>query len=267
MAIQDEIPKSRITLTYKTEVDGELEDVDLPMRFLAMGDLSLGTSSDRKTDLDERRLRSAVGSLSQVMTDMNISLGCEVANKIDPENQKSLQVNIPIVGMHSFSPDNFSMHVPRIKGLIVLRRLLEQVQSDISNKKRFRNLLSDLYANEDAFTNLLGELKGFESLRLPQGGKPEPVVEAPVVEEPIVEAPVIEAPVVEEPVVEEPVVEEPVVEAPVVEAPVVEEPVVEEPVVEEPKPTKKSKKAQRKKKGSKRSKKAKDKGKESEDEG
>jgi type VI secretion system protein ImpB len=168
MAIQDEIPKSRITLTYKTEVDGEVEDVDLPMRFLALGDLSLGTSKDRKIDIDERRLRAVDGSnLDEVMQDMDISLQFTVSNKIDPENAEELNVDIPVDGMRSFSPDKFSMHIPRLKGLIMLKRLLEQVQSDISNKKKFRLLLSELYANEDAFTKIMAEFKGFESLRLP----------------------------------------------------------------------------------------------------
>jgi type VI secretion system protein ImpB len=171
MSIQDEIPKSRITLTYKTEVEGELEEVDLPMRFLAMADLSLGTSNDRKVDLEERRLRGSDGAnLDEVMNDMNISLQLSVPNKIDPENAEDLEVDVPLKSMRSFSPDVFSMHIPRLKGLIMLKRLLEQVQSDISNKKKFRVLLSELYANEDAFKKIMAEFKGFESLRLPARG-------------------------------------------------------------------------------------------------
>ncbi len=37
MAIQDEIPKSRLTLRYKTEVDGEPQDVTLPLRMAVTG--------------------------------------------------------------------------------------------------------------------------------------------------------------------------------------------------------------------------------------
>ena len=62
MAIQDEIPKSRLTLRYKTEVSGQPEDLTLPMRLLVTGDFSLGTSKDRKVDLEERRLRNMDGT-------------------------------------------------------------------------------------------------------------------------------------------------------------------------------------------------------------
>ncbi|HEX2580272.1 MAG TPA: type VI secretion system contractile sheath small subunit, partial [Rhabdochlamydiaceae bacterium] len=61
MAVQDETPKSRITLTYKTEVQGEPAVVDLPFRILALGDFSGGSSKDRQIDLEERGLRSLDG--------------------------------------------------------------------------------------------------------------------------------------------------------------------------------------------------------------
>ena len=61
MSIQDEIPKSRLTLKYKTEVNGQPEDVNLPLRLAILGDFSGGTSKDRKLDLDERRMRQGQG--------------------------------------------------------------------------------------------------------------------------------------------------------------------------------------------------------------
>ena len=58
MAIQDEIPKSRLTLRYRTEINGQPEDMSLPLRLLITGDFSQGSSSDRSVDLDERNLRN-----------------------------------------------------------------------------------------------------------------------------------------------------------------------------------------------------------------
>ena len=109
-----------------------------------------------------------IDPIVNLIRDMDINLECQVPNRIDPENEEELEVKIPINSMRSFSPDEFSMHIPRLKGLIMLKRLLEQVQSDISNKKKFRTLLSELYANEDAFAKVMEEFKGFESLRLPR---------------------------------------------------------------------------------------------------
>ena len=38
--IQKKLPKSRITLTYRTVIDGTLREVELPFRFLVLGQLS-----------------------------------------------------------------------------------------------------------------------------------------------------------------------------------------------------------------------------------
>ena len=55
MPIQDKLPKSRITLVYRTKINGQPEDVKLPFRVVVLGDFSLGSSKDRQVDLDERK--------------------------------------------------------------------------------------------------------------------------------------------------------------------------------------------------------------------
>jgi type VI secretion system protein ImpB len=172
MAIQDEIPKSRLTLRYKTEIDGALQDVTLPLRLLVQGDFSLGSSQDRQVDLEERRLRNLDGkNTDAVMKDMGMSLQFAVSNKIDPEASEDMNVNIPIDGMRAFSPDHVAKHVPKLKGLLQMKKLLEEVISNVDNRKEFRKLLNELMGNEEALANMLEQLKGYESLKLPLSGK------------------------------------------------------------------------------------------------
>lgn len=168
MAIQDEIPKSRLTLRYKTEVNGEPQDIALPMRLAITGDFSKGTSKDRQVDLEERRMRNLDGkNTDAVMKDMGISLSFLVANKVDPEQSEDLQVTLPIKSMKSFSPDEVAKNVPKLNGLLTLKRLLEEVISNVDNRKEFRKLLGELLADEEALAKVLEELKGFDSFKLP----------------------------------------------------------------------------------------------------
>ena len=168
MAIQDEIPKSRLTLKYKTEINGQPEDISLPMRLLVTGDFSNGTSKDRKVDLEERRQRNLDGrNTDAVMKDMGMSLNFSVPNKVDPDKAEDLQVNIPIDSMKSFSPDQIAKHVPKLKGLLMLKELLNEVVSNVDNRKEFRKLLGELMADEQALGKMMEELKGFESFKLP----------------------------------------------------------------------------------------------------
>lgn len=172
MAVQDEVPRSRLTLTYKTEVNGEPETVNLPLRLLVMGDFSSGTSSDRKVDLEERRLRTLDGkNLNGVMKDMNMSLKFTVPNKIDPDRSgENMDVNLPITSMKSFNPDEVAKNIPQVKGLLTLKKLLMEAESNVANTKDFRKALTDLYANEEAYKKVVAELKGFESFKLPGAG-------------------------------------------------------------------------------------------------
>lgn len=172
MAIQDEIPKSRLTLRYKTDVNGQPEDVSLPLRLLVTNDFSLGSSKDRKVDLDERRLRNMNGkNTDSIMKDMGINLNFAVPNKIDPDKAEDMQVDIPFDSIRSFSPDQVAKNVPKVKSLLMLKELLEEVISNVDNRKDFRKLLGELMSNEEALAKMMEELKGYESLKLPSAGE------------------------------------------------------------------------------------------------
>ena len=170
MAVNDEIPKSRLTLTYRTAVSGEAEDVALPFRLLVLGDLSGGTSKDREVDLDQREIRNLDGTnLSDVMADMNMSVKFNVANKIDPERAEELEVELPITSMKSFQPSDIAQNVPKIKALLLLRKLLLEVQGNLDNRKEFRKLMRALAQDEQGVNALLEQLKDFDNFKVPTG--------------------------------------------------------------------------------------------------
>jgi type VI secretion system protein ImpB len=170
MSVQDELPRSRVTLTYRTSINGQAEEVKLPFRVLMLGDFSQGSSIDRKVDLEERKLRSVNGrNLSELMKDMKMSLQLQVPNRINPEADGDLNVELPIEGMSSFHPDEIVKHVPKLKALLLMRTLLLEMQSSIDNRKELRRVLYELFSKPDELKQILADLKGYESLRLPEG--------------------------------------------------------------------------------------------------
>ena len=170
MAVNDEIPKSRLTLTYRTDVHGEKEDVALPFRLLVMGDLSGGTSKDSKEDLDQRRVRNLDGkNLNSIMSDMDMNVSFTVDNKIDPSEAEQVEVELPINSMSSFSPSEVAASMPKVKALALLRKLLLEVQGNLDNRKEFRQLIQALSDNPEAVTALKEELSAFDSYAVPSG--------------------------------------------------------------------------------------------------
>ena len=168
MPVQDEVPKSRITLTYKTEVDGEPAVVDLPLRLMVLGDFSNGTSKDRQLELEERNLRALDGrNTDQIMEDMGINLDIVVPNKINPKEQ-DMRVKLDIDSMSAFSPEAVAKQIPQIRSLLLLKKLLEEVQSNVANKKEFAQLLNKLYADENLLQGLRKKLQNYSMYQIPE---------------------------------------------------------------------------------------------------
>ncbi|ATB39306.1 hypothetical protein CYFUS_004750 [Cystobacter fuscus] len=175
MPIQDTLPKSRITLTYRTNINGQQEEVKLPFRVVVTGDFSLGSSKDRQQDLEERQLRSVNGSnINDLMKDMGMSLSFDVEDKISTDAGAKMSVTLPIDRMKSFHPDEIVHHVPKLKALLLMRKLLLEMQSDIDNRKELRRTLYELFSNKEQLKQLLesDQLKGFASMRLPVSKAP-----------------------------------------------------------------------------------------------
>lgn len=168
MAAKDEIPRTRVQLSYRTEVDGEPAKVNLPLRLLVMGDFSGGTSKDRQMDLEDRKVRNLDGkNTSEIMKDMNFSADFTVPNKINPKNSRDMKVHLKFDHINAFSPKEIAKQVPQIRGLLMLKQLLLELQANIANKKELSALLNKLYADKEAYESVKEKLKQFSAYQLP----------------------------------------------------------------------------------------------------
>ena len=165
MAVQDQIPRSRITLKYRTRITGETEDVELPFRMLVLGDFSQ-VPADQRTDIETRQIRGLNGTnLDAVMESMDL----KVETTVPALGGGSEAVSIPIRGMSSFDPGAVAQHVPSVKSLLLMRQLLTELRSSIANQREFRKELKRLFSDDEIKTlkSALGQLK-FDAFDLKQ---------------------------------------------------------------------------------------------------
>ncbi len=168
MSIQDDIPRSRINLRYRTEIQGTAQMLELPFRVMVLGDLSSGSATDREVDLESRRLRSLTDkNLDSVMENMRMSLNFKVTNRIDPSSDSTLDVSIPIKNRRSFTPGNVADSVPKIRSLLLLRKLLLEMQSNIDNRKDLRRVIQEIWSNPEQLKTLQKELAALSEYKLP----------------------------------------------------------------------------------------------------
>lgn len=168
MSIQDELPRSRINLKYRTTIDGIEQTIELPFRILLLGDLSLGSSGDRKTDFDSRRMRSLDGkNLDSIMEDMKMSIRFQVKNRIDPGKEEQLTVDMPIHNRRSFLPEEVAHNIPKINSLLMIRRLLIEMLSNIDNRREVRRVIHELFQQPEQLKALRDALEPYSGYRLP----------------------------------------------------------------------------------------------------
>lgn len=166
-SIQDQIPRSRINLRYRTMIEGEPKEVELPFRLIILGDLSLGSSTDRELDLESRRLRTLDGrNLDAVMENMRMSLSFQPKNCID-SSQEVLEVNLPIKNRASFNPAEVANNIPQLRSLLLLRKLLLELQAQVDNRKEIRNLIFQIFSDPEQLAQLRSELDPYASYKLP----------------------------------------------------------------------------------------------------
>jgi len=73
--------------------------------------------------------------------------------------------------MKSFTPAEIAQNVPKVKSLLLLRKLLLEVQGNLDNRKEFRRVLRALASDPGAIQKLMEELKGFEAFKIPAKGE------------------------------------------------------------------------------------------------
>lgn len=175
MSIQDEIPRSRINLRYRTEINGSAQMLELPFRLMILADLSGGSSVDREVDLDSRRLRSLDGkNIDSVMENMRMSVNFKVENFIDANSEEQLDVHLPITNRKSLSPEAVAANIPKVRALLLLRKLLLEVQANIDNRKDLRRLVQEIWSSPEQLKKLQKELEGLSSYQLPSKHKALP---------------------------------------------------------------------------------------------
>ncbi len=161
--IQDKIPKSRITIKYKSTLEGAYKWEILPYCQLVLADLG---TDDKKTPLHVRGIRT-VKELKHTMKDMNVNLSITTPNKTQGGDE-SLKVDLKFEKMSDFSPDAIAEQVPQIRTLLQLKQLLTEGSTSVHGTRKLKEMYNKLVASPEALKKVMGELKDLqETLTIP----------------------------------------------------------------------------------------------------
>jgi type VI secretion system protein ImpB len=150
-------PKERINVTFKPATGGAQEEIELPLKLLAIGDYTL-RKDDRK--LEERKPISIDKmTFDDVLAKQALSLTLSVPNRLqDAKEGEELGVQLKVNTMKDFNPASLVDQVPELRKLMELRDALVALKGPLGNAPAFRKAIEGVLADDESRGRVLGEL-------------------------------------------------------------------------------------------------------------
>ena len=151
---QSVAPKERVNITYKSSTGDAREEVELPLKILAIGDYR-GRTDERP--IEERKpINVDKDSFDEVLREHDVSVSLSVPNRLTGDGELGVQLSIR--SMKDFEPESIARAVPETAKLLALREQLTALKGPLGNVPAFRKKLAALLEDESARHSLEAEL-------------------------------------------------------------------------------------------------------------
>lgn len=148
-------PQERVNIRYKTETGGAVEEVELPLRLLVVGDF---TSRADGTPVEERKpVNIDKNNFDEVLKAQKVGLTMQVDNLVKPQD-KELAVHLRFDTMKDFEPEDVARQIPELRELLELREALTELKGPLSQNVEFRKRLQKLLDDENQRSSILDEI-------------------------------------------------------------------------------------------------------------
>src|SRR5690349_4970047 len=105
-------PKERVNIVYKTATGGAMEEVELPLKILMMGDY---TGKQDGRPLEERKpINIDKSNFNKVMAEQNLEVAVNVPDKLSKEEGGQIAMNLAFKNLNDFGPDSLVNQVPEL---------------------------------------------------------------------------------------------------------------------------------------------------------
>lgn len=154
-----EAPSERINISYVHDNEGQKETIELPLKFLMLGDY---TGRDDGQPLEEREIISVdKDTFGEVLKGQNVVARLSVPNRLT--GQGDLSVDLALDSIAAFGPDSIADRVPELKRLLDLRTALLALSGPIDNKRPLRELVERVLSDPTLREQLRKELGDVET--------------------------------------------------------------------------------------------------------
>jgi type VI secretion system protein ImpB len=150
-------PKERINITFKPATGDALEEIELPLKLMVLGDFTQQLD-ERKVE-DRKPISIDKNNFDEVLANQKLGLAFNVPNRLEGgEDSQELALDLRINSMKDFGPESLVTQVPELRKLMELRDALVALKGPLGNAPAFRKAIESVLADGDSRTRVLEEL-------------------------------------------------------------------------------------------------------------
>ncbi len=150
-------PKERVNIVYKTDTGGAVEEKELPLKLLVMGDFAQRPDA---TPIEKRKaINVNKDNFDDVLASQKLKLEMSVPNTLAGGGGE-MPVQLRFESIKDFGPESVAKQVPELSKLLELREALNALKGPLGNIPAFRKKIQAIIGDEKTRAQILAELGG-----------------------------------------------------------------------------------------------------------
>ena len=135
-------PRERVNIVYKSSVGDAQEEVELPLRFVMLGDY---TGRQDSTPLEDRKpIDINKDNFNDVLRSQNVSVTVQVANKLAEKEGEEMPATLKFSHMKDFEPESVVCSSVNFSNTFA-EASFEQLSTTITSTRSSSSLVSRIF--------------------------------------------------------------------------------------------------------------------------
>lgn len=149
---------TRVNLVYEVETGGAMVKRELPFIMGVMSDLS-GDGADDLPDIADRQfVEIKPDNFDKVLKGMKPRLTFAVDNKLEPDSEEKIGVELKFESFDDFSPERVAQQVDPLRQLLEKRQELSDLKGKLATNRKLNKAIQQALGDDDSKARLKEEI-------------------------------------------------------------------------------------------------------------